>query len=194
MSRSRRVSIVGTGLATWLLATIAWGELKTDGTPEIYVHLPGGTAGLTIDGKSDELTVGKSGANLVLRAKLDCATGSRGHISCIRTGIAMRDKHMWIILEGSKYREATLSVPLGQLKFPTEHEKVELDATGQFSLHGVQRPMRFHYTAQKAGDLTQVRGRLVINLKDFNVPQPSFAGVRTGMVAEITAQFNLRGN
>ena len=37
-----------------------------------------------------------------------------------------------------------------------------------------------------------VRGRIDASLKDFNIEQPSFAGVRTGMIAEIRVQFALR--
>lgn len=166
-------------------------ELKSVGTPEIAMHLPGGTAGLAVDGKSSELIVQEFGGVIMVTAKLDCVTEQRGHTSCIKTGIAMRERHLWKYLDAGKFHEATLSVDHSQVKVPKDHEKVEGDATGTFSLHGVQRALSIHYAAQRTGSDIQVRGRIDVNLKDFNIEQPSFAGVRTGMIAEIKVQFAL---
>ena len=166
--------------------------LKSVGTAEIDVHLPGGTAGLTIDGKSSELVAKESGGVITVTAKLDCVTENRGHTCCIKTGIAMRGKHLWKYLEAGTFHEATLTVERNKLNGPGDHETIEGDATGIFSLHGVQRPLNFHYTSQRTGSDIQVHGQITVNLKDFNIEQPSFGGVQTGMVAEIEVQFTLR--
>jgi polyisoprenoid-binding protein YceI len=103
----------------------------------------------------------------------------------------MRDKHLWKHLESGKFPEATLSVQRSQLKVPNGSEKFEGDATGTFSLHGVNRQLSFHYAAQRTGSDIHVHGQIKINLKDFNVERPSFASVHTGMLAEITVQFKI---
>ena len=179
-------------LAVVFFTMAASAELKSVGRSELSMHLPGGTAGLTVDGKSSELVAKESGGIFTVTAKLDCVMENRGHTSCIKTGIAMREKHLWKYLEAGKFREATLTVDRNKLKVPGDNETLEGDATGAFSLHGVQRPLSFHYVAQRTGNDIQVRGRITVNLKDFNIEQPSFGGVHTGMVAEIKVQFTLR--
>jgi hypothetical protein len=173
---------------------LASAEFKSVGSAEIDMHLPGGTAGLSVNGKSSNLTAKESGGVLTVTAKLDCLTENKEHASCIKTGIAMRDKHVWKYLESGKFPEATLTVQRSQLKIPNDNEKSEGDATGTLSLHGVKRQLSFHYSAQRAGSDIQVHGQIKTNLKDFNVERPSFAGVHTGMLAEIKVQFKLRDN
>ncbi len=179
-------------VAAFLFTNMVSAELKSVGIAKVEMHLPGGTAGLTIDGKSSELVAKESGGVITVTAKLDCVTENRGHTSCIKTGIAMRGKHLWKYLESGTFREATLTVERNKLKVPSDHEALEGDATGLFSLHGVQRPLSFHYAAQRTGSDIQVRGQINVSLKDFNIEQPSFGGVHAGMVAEIKVQFTLR--
>jgi polyisoprenoid-binding protein YceI len=156
------------------------------------MHLPGGTAGLTIDGKSSELVAKELAGVIVVTAKLDCVMEQRGHLSCIKTGNGTREKQLWKYLEAGRYHAATLSVERAKLKVPGDHEKVAGDAMGTLSLHGVQRQLRFHYAAARAGADIQVQGQITIHLTDFNIKQPSFAGVHTGMLAEIRVRFTLR--
>ena len=78
------------------------------------------------------------------------------------------------------------------MKIPGDNEKSEGDATGTFSLHGVKKPLTFHYAAHRTGSDIHVQGQIKINLKDFNIERPSFASVHTGMLAEIKVQFKLR--
>lgn len=167
-------------------------EFKLVGNPEIDVHLPGGTAGLTINAKSSNLTAKEAGGVISVTAKLDCLTDDKVHASCLKTGIEMRDKHLWKYLESGKFPETTLSVERSQLKIPGDKERSEGDATGTFSLHGVKKQLTFHYAAQRTGSDILVQGQIKINLKDFNIERPSFASVHTGMLAEIKVQFKLR--
>jgi len=181
-------------VAALTFTMLASAELKSVGTPEIDLHLPGGTAGLTINGKSSNLTATESGGVIMVTAKLDCVTEDKSHTSCVKTGIEMRDKHVWKYLETGKFPEATLSVERSQLKVPNNNEKPESDATGTFLLHGVKRPLSFHYAAQRTSGDIHVQGQIKINLKDFNIERPSFAGVHTGTLAEIKVKFTLRDN
>ncbi len=179
-------------LAVFSLTMVASAELKSMGAAELDMHLPGGTAGLTIDGKSDELVAKESAGVIVVTAKLDCVMEQRGHLSCIKTGNGTREKLLWKYLEADKYHAATLSVERRKLKLPGDHEKVAGDEMGTLSLHGVQRQLRFHYAAERAGADIRVQGQISISLQEFNIKQPSFAGVHTGMLADISVRFTLR--
>jgi hypothetical protein len=68
-------------VAALTFTMLASAELKSVGTPEIDLHLPGGTAGLTINGKSSNLTATESGGVIMVTAKLDCVTEDKSHTS-----------------------------------------------------------------------------------------------------------------
>jgi len=171
---------------------LASAELKSIGPAQIEMHLPGGTAGLSIDGKSSKLIAVEAGGVITVRARLDCVSEDKEHTSCLKTGIAMRDKHLWKHIQADKYPDAALVVERSQLKIPNDNDKSEGDATGSFTLHGVKKQLSFHYAAQRTGSDIQVQGQLKINLNDYNIERPSFSGVHTGMVADIKVQFKLR--
>jgi hypothetical protein len=188
-NRTRRVATAA--LAALSFSLTASAETKSVGTPEVTLYLPGGTRGHVIFGKSPFLDVQQSSSAIIVSAKLDCVTKRNEHTSCIRTGVAVRDKHIWKYLESDKFPEATLSVERAQLKVPNESEKVESDATGTFSMHGVTRVLGFHYVAKRAGGNIRIRAAINVNLRDFNLAQPTFYGVHTGTLAEINVWFNL---
>jgi len=171
---------------------VASAELRSIGTSELDMHLPGGTAGVTVDGKSSELVVSESGGVVTVTAKLDCVEEQRGHLSCIKTGNGVREKQLWKYLGAGKFHDARLSINRSQLRMPHENEEVDDNATGTFSLHGIQRPLEFRYTAERTSTDIRVHGQFSVNLKDFNIKQPSYAGVQTGIRAEIKVHFTLR--
>lgn len=179
-------------LAASSITLLASAELKSTGGAQIDMHLPGGTAGLSIDGKSTRLSAAESKGVITVTAGLDCLTDEKEHTSCLKTGIAMRDHHMWKYLEAGKYPNATLSVERSRLKVPNDGDKAEGDVSGTFSLHGVSKSLNFHYSAHRTGSDIHVQGQIKINLKDFNIERPSFTGVHTGMVADVKVQFKLR--
>lgn len=174
------------------LAMPALAELRSIGSSQIDMHLPGGTAGLSIDGKSSKLSAVESKGVIKVTAQLDCISEDGEHTSCLKTGIAMRDRHLWKHIEAGKYPDATLSVERSRLRVPNDNVNSEGDTTGTFSLHGVSKPLSFHYSAHRTGSEIQVQGHIKLNLKDFNIERPSFTGVHTGMVADINVQFKLR--
>lgn len=175
-----------------LSTAVALATLRsTVGSPLIEVHVSGGTAGLTIEGKSSELIAWESDGTMVLKARLDCVTENRGHASCIKMGDWLRERHLWKLLESSKFHDATLSVPLSQLRMPGEHETFEGDASGSFELHGVVKLLRFHYSARRADGDIHVSGQLTLNLQDFNIKRPTYGDIQTGMLVEVKVQFTL---
>ncbi|HEY3668831.1 MAG TPA: YceI family protein [Polyangiaceae bacterium] len=187
MKARSRFAIITTSIAALALSAIASAEMKSAGGGGLEFKLPGGTAGLTIEGKSSELTASENGGKIVVVAKFDC-----GETSCLKTGIDKRDEHLWKHLESGKYKTATLTVDKGSLKLPSDNDKSEGDASGELDFHGVKKSVKFHYEAKRTGSDYHVHGSTSINLADFKIEQPSFAGVHTGMTAEVKVKFKLR--
>jgi len=145
MKARSRFAIITTALAALSLSALASAEMKSAGGGGLEFKLPGGTAGLTIEGKSEQLTASEAGGKIVVVAKLDC-----GETSCLKTGIDKRDEHLWKHMESGKYKTATLTVDKSSLKLPADNDKSEGDASG-----GTQRVVNL--------PVTRRRRRLVVN-------------------------------
>ena len=63
---------------------------------------------------------------------------------------------------------------------------------GELNFHGVKKTVSVKYGAKRTGSDYHVHGTTSINLADFKIEQPSFAGVHTGMTAEVKVKFKLR--
>ncbi|HEY5373540.1 MAG TPA: YceI family protein [Polyangiaceae bacterium] len=187
MKARSRFAIITTAIAALSLSALASAEMKSAGGGGLEFKLPGGTAGLTIEGKSEQLTASESGGKIVVVAKFDC-----GETSCLKTGIDKRDEHLWKHMESGKYKTATLTVDKSSLKLPADNDKSEGDASGELDFHGVKKTVKFHYEAKRTGSDYHIHGSTSINLGDFKIEQPSFAGVHTGMTAEVKVKFKLR--
>ena len=137
-------------LAALSFTLLASAELKSIGPAQIEMHLPGGTAGLSIDGKSSKVIAVEAGGE----------SEDKEHTSCLKTGIAMRDKHLWKHIQADKYPDAALAVERSQLKIPNDNDKSEGDATGSFTLHGVRKQLNFHYAAQRTTTISRGRPSL----------------------------------
>jgi len=185
-ARSRFVTIT-TAIAALSLSALASAEMKSAGGGGLEFKLPGGTAGLTIEGKSTEVTASEASGKIVVVAKLDC-----GETSCLKTGIDKRDEHLWKHLESGKFKTATLTVDKSTLTLPEDNKESEGDASGELDFHGVKKTVKFHYKAKRTGSDYMVHGLTSINIADFKIEQPSFAGVHTGMTAEVKVKFKLR--
>ena len=190
----RTCRLATAAVAALTFAMTASADLKSVGTSEINLYLPGGTRGHVVFGKSSLLVAEQSGRAIAVTAKLDCVTEKQKHTSCFKTGVEMRDKLLWKYLESDKFPAATLSVERSQLKIPDDKEKIECDAPGTFSMHGVTRSLGIHYVAKRVGGNIQIRGQIKINLRDFNLEPPTFYGVHTGTLAEIKVRFNLHAD
>ena len=187
MKARSRFALITTTLAALSLSAIASADMANAGGGYIDFKLPGGTAGLSIEGKGTDVTASETGGKLVVVVKLDC-----GETSCLKTGIDKRDEHMWKYLESGKYPKATLTVDKSKLTLPADNATSEGEVQGELSFHGVKKMVSVKYGAKRTGSDYHVHGTTSINLADFKIEQPSFAGVHTGMVAEINVKFKLR--
>lgn len=56
-------------------------------------------------------------------------------------------------------------------------QSIDAKATGDFSPHGVTRPLNFTYRANRKGDDYQVQALSEIDIRDFKVEVPCYLGV-----------------
>lgn len=64
-----------------------------------------------------------------------------------------------------------------KLKIPADKQTVTASAVGQFTMHGVTRPVRFRYRALRTGSDYHVQGLTQVDIRDFNVKVPCYLGV-----------------
>ncbi len=128
-------------------------------------------------------------------------------VASMRTGIARRDEHLrspeWLDAERYPYIEFELQ-GLRQVRI-TERTAgrvvLQAVAVGDFSLHGVRKPMELpivmtyvpesEQTRQRApGDLVQVQSEFTISLRDFDIRgRQGIIGSRVGEVIRVKASF-----
>ena len=141
---------------------------KTGDEPSVAFHAVGSVPGMKIDGSTNELNVTDDGTNvkiIVPLAKLD-------------TKISLRNDHMRNkYLEVGTYPNAELTVARGSLKFPAVGASSQGDATGTMKIHGKEKQVTFHYAAGNAGGKITVKGSVHLNINDYGIVIPSYAGV-----------------
>lgn len=115
----------------------------------------------------------------------------------MKTGNKTRDKHVvgkqW--LEAKKYPEITFeigSVQVVTIDDAAEVKVAELEATGQFSLHGQTKEMTIPLTLKWKGDKVKVSAEFEVALADYAVKgKKGVVGKRVGTSIKLTA--NLTG-
>jgi len=172
--------------ASILLGISSSGHAALSSPSDVRVgFLAAGPAGLTIEGKTSELSVAEANGVVVLTVPLANLT----------TGISLRDKHMREkYLEAAKYPTAVLTVARTALKVPPSGEGTEGDATGTLQLHGQTKPVTVHYDAKSEGGKVATRGKFHINMNDFGIKTPSYLGVSVKPDVEVFANFQAKDN
>jgi polyisoprenoid-binding protein YceI len=143
-----------------------------------------GPAGLTIEGKTAEMTVADDGNTLTLTVPL----------SNIDTGIGLRNDHTKKALEAEKYPTTTLKVARSALKFPAAGADSSGDARGALTLHGQTKDITFHYVAKNNGGAIAVTGTSRINMNDYGVTAPSYLGVTVKPDVDLNTSFSANEN
>ncbi|CAN5751799.1 hypothetical protein BH09MYX1_BH09MYX1_08280 [soil metagenome] len=151
------------------VATFADAKLtKTNDEPSVSFHAVGSVPGLKIDGTTNELNVSDDGTNVKISvplAKLD-------------TKVALRNDHMRNkYLEVGTFPNAELTVARSALKLPAVGASTSGDATGTMKIHGKEKQVTFHYAAGNSGGKISVKGSVHLNINDYGIVIPSYAGV-----------------
>lgn len=101
-------------------------------------------------------------------------------LSTLDTGIKMRNEHMIKrYLEADKFPKGELSITrVGELKDGAKLEAATLPFEGQFTLHGVARPVKGEVILRAIdGTSLPFEAKFAVHLKDFAIKTPSFAGI-----------------
>lgn len=155
-------------------------QAKISGSGGSVEFVAVGPAGLSITGKSTAVTASEDGANVAVTVPL----------ANLDTGIALRNSHMRDkYLETGKYPNAVLTVPKAGVGLPSGGAG---DVAGTLSLHGKQKPVTVHYVVKKEGDGYAVSGKLRVNMTEFGIAQPSFAGATVKPDVDVSVAFRAK--
>jgi polyisoprenoid-binding protein YceI len=82
-------------------------------------------------------------------------------------------------IETARFPKASfvLTQPIQLGSIPADGEKVEVDATGDLTLHGVTKSVTIPLEAQRKGEVIVVIGSLEIPFADYSISQPRAASV-----------------
>ncbi len=140
-----------------------------------------GPAGLRIVGKTGDLELKDDGQTLTVAVPL----------ANLDTGISLRNKHMREkYLEVPKYPRAELIVPKAELKLPAAGQTGAGQANGTLKLHGKEKPVRFTYKADHTGAATKVDGALHLDIREYGIDIPSYAGVSVKPDVDVAVSFS----
>jgi polyisoprenoid-binding protein YceI len=82
-------------------------------------------------------------------------------------------------IETARFPKATfvLTQPIELGSIPPDGEQIQVDATGDLTLHGVTRTVTVPLQAQRKGDVIAVVGSLEVQFADYSISQPRAAAV-----------------
>jgi polyisoprenoid-binding protein YceI len=173
-------AVVVCTLSTAAALGVAQAQLVRSGSSDVSFTAVG-PAGLTIVGKTSELTIAHPGQTITLGVPL----------STLTTGIALRDRHMKEkYLEVQKYPDAELQVARSALKIPEAGREASSDAMGTLKLHGQTRPAKFHYTTKRNGNNYAVQGSMRLNMQDYGISVPSYLGITVKPDVDVAVRFD----
>lgn len=172
-----RLSISLAVAATLSASALAHAALSRTGDAQVQ-FTASGPAGMSIVGTTNELTVSETDKEIVVVVPL------RG----LDTKIELRNKHMREkYLEVDRYPNAELRVA----KDAVQKNAASGQATGQLTIHGQTKPTTFTYTSKPAGAGSNVTGALRLNIKDFGIKQPGYAGITVKPDVNVTVSFSV---
>lgn len=157
-----------------LLSASSEARLVKKGGPTVEFTAVG-PGGLRIVGVGHQLDMQDDGTSL------DVVVG----LGDLNSGIALRDKHMKEkYLEVGKFPNAALHLSRADVKLPGAG-----DASGTLTMHGVSRPVTFHYESTAAGQDYNVRADFVVDTGAYNIEIPSYLGVSVKREVKVHVAF-----
>ena len=183
MNRRHRLALVtGFALVSLGLVTAADAALVKTGDALAKFNASG-PGGMNIEGKGSSMWTIDDGKTVKVVVQL----------TALSTGMSLRDKHMKEkYLEVQKFPDAELVVNRADLKFPAAGETKKEEANGTLKLHGVNKGTKFKYTVTKDGEVYKVTGTLKVSMKDHDIPEPSYLGVKVKDEVDVSVQFNVK--
>jgi polyisoprenoid-binding protein YceI len=179
MNRPSRLALSLSVASVLAVGAIADAKLTSSGASAVEFHASG-PMGLKINGKSSVVQVDSDDKNVTITVPL----------SNLDTGMSLRNTHMKDkYLETSKYPNAVLVVPKTSAGYPNGGSG---NASGNMTLHGVTKPVTFHYDVKKGTGEYAVSGTVHLNMTDFKIEEPSFAGAKVKPDVDVDISFHAK--
>ncbi|MCM2277372.1 MAG: YceI family protein [Oligoflexia bacterium] len=114
-------------------------------------------------------------------------------VASFDSGLALRNQHMkQKYMEVDKYPDVAFSLTsLGSLDKVTESKDFssEVPFDGKLKIHGVEKGVQGKAKVARKGDSVSVAAAMKINIRDFNIEVPTFAGVTVTNDVDIKVEF-----
>lgn len=141
-----------------------------------------GPAGLKINGSASQVSVAETDGRLTASVSL----------RDIKTGIGLRDRHTKKYLKVDAHPTTTLTIERAKLTFPADQKSAAGNATGDYILAGVRKPLAFQYDVKRTGSDYHVTARAVVDIRQHGIETPCYLGVCVDPNVKIIVSFKLR--
>jgi polyisoprenoid-binding protein YceI len=164
----------------WLVLLVPLDALAgpaVTGKPRVVFHATGSPGFLDIEGTTSAVTVAATGEMLVFTVPIDT----------VETGIALRDQHLReTYVDTKSFPDAVLALPRAGIAWPVG-TTAEGTVTGQFTAHGVTRPVAVTWSLAERDGTTRVRATFPFDVSAHGIAIPSYLGVTIApaMTAEV---------
>lgn len=134
-------------------------------------------------GPTGEFTLKKNGSTLQLSADLQI------DLSSVQTGISLRDRHMKEkYLETDKFKTAHLLIKSADLGESALNGSGAHKVPGTLKIKGVEKPVDITVTLLPAGENTKSVSTFKINLTEYPIGVPSYAGITVASDVEVKVE------
>lgn len=158
--RPSSIVVGAIALGTLSFAALAHAKLARTGSASAKFHADTNVPLLSVDGTTNQVTVGDDGTNLTIAVPL----------ATLSTGLGMRDTHMKNALEVDKFPNAELTVARSAIRFPAQGASANGSAQGTLKLHGQSKSISFNYAVNRDGNGYHVTtGAMTVNMDDFGI-------------------------
>lgn len=178
---STKTRVQWAAVVTALVSSVAFAGWSGTGEPSA-TFLATGPAGFKIEGGTKKIDVKDDGKTLTFAINLND----------LDTGIGLRNRHMLEDIEAAKYPNASLTVPLDQVKVPEDGKAVEAELKGTWSMHDKAKEVPFKYKASCKGGVCDVEGELTLGLKDYDIKIRSYMGITVKNDVPVKAKFQIK--
>lgn len=113
-------------------------------------------------------------------------------LETLETGIGKRDRDMRETLETDEYPFAEFFGELTSDFDPSSSEEQNVSATGDFSIHGVEREIEVTGTLQNTDEGLLLKAGWVLLLEDYNIEPPSLLFVKVDQEQKIEIEALLK--
>jgi hypothetical protein len=170
------------GGAAWMgIARVAAAAWSAAGTGKIGFHAKTNAA-TTIDGTSSDLRVSDDGTTVTFTVP----------IASLKTGIDLRDEHLHKYLGAPGQSNVTLTLVRGELKLPEDGKSVDGSIGTNLTINGVKKYEQVWYSLSRSGGTYYVKvPKLLVQLSNYKIEQPKFAGVKVNDQVSIEVEAKL---